>query len=82
MRNFFLTNFENQSPENFNIIWNSYRENDNSLSLIKFIDQNSKVYKKKLSRNFKLCMMDFVKIKDLKKKLFEINLNIHESNEN
>ena len=82
MRNFFLTNFENQSPENFNIIWNSYRENKNSLSLIKFIDQNSKVYKKKLSRNFKLCMMDFVKIKDLKKKLFEINLNIHESNEN
>ena len=82
MRNFFLTNFENQSPENFNIIWNSYRENDNSLSLIKFINQNSKVYKKKLSRNFKLCMMEFAKIKDLKKKLFEINLNIHESNEN
>jgi len=46
MRNFYLTNFENQSPENFNIFWNSYRENDKSLLLIKFIDQNSKVYKK------------------------------------
>ena len=47
MRNFFLTNFENQSSENFNIIWNSYRENKNSLSLIKLIDQNSKTLQEK-----------------------------------
>ena len=65
MRNFFLTNFENQSSENFNIIWNSYRENKNSLSLIKLIDQNSKLYKKKNYKgNSKLCMMEFIKIKN------------------
>ena len=29
-----------------------------------------------------ILMMEFAKKKDLKKKLFEINLNIHESNEN
>jgi len=69
MRNFFLTNFENQSSENFNIIWNSYRENKNSLSLIKFIDQNSKVYKKKIIKELQIMYDGICQNKKLKKKL-------------
>ena len=69
MRNFFLTNFENQSSENFNIIWNSYRENKNSLSLIKFIDQNSKVYKKKIIKELQIMYDGIYQNKKLKKNL-------------
>ena len=69
MRNFFLTNFENQSSENFNIIWNSYRENKNSLSLIKLIDQNSKLYKKKIIKELQIMYDGIYQNKKLKKKL-------------
>ena len=69
MRNFFLTNFENQSSENFNIIWNSYRENKNSLSLIKLIDQNSKLYKKKIIKELQIMYDGIYQNKKIKKKL-------------
>ena len=70
MSNFFLTNFENQSSENFNIIWNSYRENKNSLSLIKLIDQNSKLYKKKIIKELQIMYDGIYQNKKLKKKTY------------
>ena len=46
MKKIIVTNYKDQSYENFNIIWDSYSENKNSFSLIRYIENNSKKYKK------------------------------------
>ena len=68
MNKILLTNEEIQSNTIFNFIWNSYKENKNSLSLVKFIDKNSSIYKKKILNQLQSTYSEIYKNKTLNKK--------------